>query len=56
MDIEEYVDHFSGETKYLISLTQGELRWIRFDMSVALNNQKNLDSFEPFLYDTDEFA
>lgn len=56
MDIERYVDHFSGETRYLISLTEGELRWVRFDMAVALAHQNNLDSFSAFLYDTDEFA
>jgi len=56
MDIESYDDHFSGETKYLISLTKSELRWLRFDMSIAFTYEKNLDSFATFLYDTDEFA
>jgi len=56
MDIEKYEDSFSGEEKYLITFTQGELRWLRFDMSVALAHQNYLDSFAAFLYDTDNFA
>lgn len=56
MNIERYTDPFTGEEKYIINLTQGELRWIRFDMSIAIAHQKNLDSLEAFLYDTDEFA
>ena len=56
MDIEHYSDPYTNENRYLINLTQGELRWLRFDMSIAVAFEKNLDSFQAFLYDTDEFA
>lgn len=55
MDIERYIDPFTNEEKYLVNLTLGELRWLRFDMSIALAHQNNLDSFAAFLYDSDEF-
>lgn len=55
MEIEQYIDPFSNEKAYLVKLSKGELRWLRFDMSIALAHQNNLDSFAAFLYDTDEF-